>query len=215
MSATAEVAARTIWDADAIAASVKRHVRSLMGKRWNDATPRDLFVALAFASREMLIERWFETQDRVRQANAKRLYYLSVEFLIGRSLAVVAPEPRRARRGRARLPPSRRRLGGGRRIGAGRGARQRRPRPPRRLLPRFARDAQDMPGFGYGINYDYGLFRQAIEHGQQREYPEGWQRPGAAWLIERPELACLVPGVWTDRAPAEGRRAPPTGATSA
>src|SRR5512134_600005 len=62
MSATAQVAARTVWDADAIAASVKGHVRSLMGKRW------------------------FETQDRVRQANAKRLYYLSVEFLIGRSL---------------------------------------------------------------------------------------------------------------------------------
>jgi len=192
MSATAEVAARSVWEADAIATSVKRLVRSFMGKRWNDATPRDLFIALAFASREMLIERWFETQDRVRKANAKRLYYLSVEFLIGRSLQsslqnlgvlddverafrrlgvdweeVVEAEPDAA-------------LGNG---GLGRLAAC--------FLDSLA--TQDMPGFGYGINYDYGLFRQAIENGQQREYPEGWQRPGAAWLIERPERACLVP----------------------
>ncbi len=192
MSATAEVAARSVWDADAIATSVKRLVRSFMGKRWNDATPRDLFIALAFASREMLIERWFETQDRVRQANAKRLYYLSVEFLIGRSLQSslqnlgVLDEVERAFR---RLgvdweevveaePDAA--LGNG---GLGRLAAC--------FLDSLA--TQDMPGFGYGINYDYGLFRQAIEHGQQREYPEGWQRPGSAWLIERPERACLVP----------------------
>jgi len=192
MSATAQVAAQTIWDADAIAASVKRSIRSLMGKRWSDATPRDLFVALALACREMLIERWFASQDRVRQANAKRLYYLSVEFLIGRSLqsslqnlgvldeverafrrlgvdweAVVESEPDAA-------------LGNG---GLGRLAAC--------FLDSLA--TLDLPGFGYGINYDYGLFRQAIENGQQREYPEGWQRPGAAWLIERPERACLVP----------------------
>jgi len=192
MSATAQVAAQTIWDADAIAASVKRSIRSLMGKRWSDATPRDLFVALALACREMLIERWFATQDRVRQANAKRLYYLSVEFLIGRSLqsslqnlgvldeverafrrlgvdweAIVESEPDAA-------------LGNG---GLG------------RLAACFLESLAtlDLPGFGYGINYDYGLFRQAIENGHQREYPEGWQRPGAAWLIERPERACLVP----------------------
>ena len=192
MSATAQVAAQTVWDADAIAASVKRSIRSLMGKRWSDATPRDLFVALALACREMLIERWFATQDRVRQANAKRLYYLSVEFLIGRSLqsslqnlgvldeverafrrlgvdweAIVESEPDAA-------------LGNG---GLG------------RLAACFLESLAtlDLPGFGYGINYDYGLFRQAIENGHQREYPEGWQRPGAAWLIERPERACLVP----------------------
>ncbi len=192
MSATTEVAARSVWDADAIATSVKRLVRSFMGKRWSDATPRDLFIALAFASREMLIERWFETQDRVRQANAKRLYYLSVEFLIGRSLQSslqnlgVLDEVERAFR---RLgvdweevveaePDAA--LGNG---GLGRLAAC--------FLDSLA--TQGMPGFGYGINYDYGLFRQAIEHGQQREYPEGWQRPGAAWLIERPERACLVP----------------------
>ena len=192
MTATTGGAAHSVWEADAIAASVKRLVRSFMGKRWSDATPRDLFIALAFASREMLIERWFETQDRVRIANAKRLYYLSVEFLIGRSLQsslqnlgvlddverafrrlgvdweeVVEAEPDAA-------------LGNG---GLGRLAAC--------FLDSLA--TLDMPGFGYGINYDYGLFRQAIENGQQREYPEGWQRPGAAWLIERPERACLVP----------------------
>lgn len=192
MSATAQVAARTVWDADAIAASVRRQIRSLIGKRWNDATPRDFFVALAFASREMLVDRWFETQDRIRQANAKRLYYLSVEFLIGRSLQSslqnlgVLDEVERAFR---RLgvdweevvesePDAA--LGNG---GLGRLAAC--------FLDSLA--TLGLPGFGYGINYDYGLFRQAIEHGQQREYPDSWQRPGAAWLIERPERSCLVP----------------------
>jgi starch phosphorylase len=178
--------------ADAFVASVHRHIRHLLGKRWEDASPRDFVLAMAMACRERIVERLFETERRYREADAKRVYYLSVEFLIGRLLentllnlgiledvervleargvdwqAVVEAEPDAA-------------LGNG---GLGRLAAC--------YLDSLA--SLDMPGFGYGINYDYGLFRQAIESGQQREYPEAWRRPGAAWLIERPEGACWVP----------------------
>jgi len=194
-------------DGDAFAAVVQRTVRYLLGKRWEDASPRDLVVAIAVACRELLVDRMFETERRYREADAKRVYYLSVEFLIGRSLgntllnlgildaveralaargvdweAVVEAEPDAA-------------LGNG---GLGRLA----------ACYLDALATLDMPGFAYGINYDYGLFRQAIEAGQQREYPEGWRRPGAAWLIERPEHACWVPVYGrAGRRPREGEAA--------
>jgi len=179
-------------DGEHFADAVQRYVRYQLGKRWEEASPRDLLVAVALACRELVVDRMFDTERRHRDADAKRVYYLSVEFLIGRSLestlqnlgileavagalagrgvdwdAVVEAEPDAA-------------LGNG---GLGRLAAC--------YLDSLA--SLDMPGFGYGINYDYGLFRQAIEGGQQREYPEGWRRPGDAWLIERPERACWVP----------------------
>ncbi len=51
----------------------------------------------------------------------------------------------------------------------------------------------DMPGYGYGINYEYGLFRQEIDDGYQKEKPDNWLAFGSPWEIERPEEACLVP----------------------
>ena len=50
----------------------------------------------------------------------------------------------------------------------------------------------DMPGYGYGINYEYGLFRQVIENGWQKEQPDNWLASGTPWEIERPEEACIV-----------------------
>ena len=50
-----------------------------------------------------------------------------------------------------------------------------------------------MPGYGYGINYDYGLFRQEIDNGYQKERPDLWRTYGTAWEIERPDEACVIP----------------------
>src|SRR5207244_10654261 len=50
-----------------------------------------------------------------------------------------------------------------------------------------------MPGYGYGINYDYGLFRQEIDNGYQKERPDLWRTYGTAWEIERPEEPCVIP----------------------
>jgi starch phosphorylase len=180
------------WDVDTIVASTRRLVQSWMGKRFEEASPRDVFAALALACREPVLARWFATQARIRDAGAKRVYYLSIEFLIGRSLETtlqnlgLLEEVERALRREGvewetlvEAEPDAA-LGNG---GLG------------RLAACFldALASQDYPGFGYGINYDYGLFRQAIEGGQQREYPESWRRPGAAWLVERTDRACLVP----------------------
>ena len=68
------------------AASVQRNLRYSLGKRWQDASPRDLFTAVSLATRESLIEQMLATEERYRAADAKRLYYLSIEFLMGRSL---------------------------------------------------------------------------------------------------------------------------------
>jgi len=140
-------------DGVGFADAVQRHVRYQLGKRWENASPRDLLVAIALACRELVVDRMFDTERRHRDADVKRVYYLSVEFLIGRSLestlqnlgildavaealaargvdwdAVVEAEPDAA-------------LGNG---GLGRLAAC--------YLDSLA--SLDMPGFAYGINYD-------------------------------------------------------------
>ena len=103
------------------------------------------------------------------------------------------PEPRHARRGRARRWPT---------LGVDLEA-LRELEPDAALgnggLGRLAAcfldslASLDMPGFGYGINYEHGLFRQAIEDGQQREYPDSWRAQGSPWLIMRRDETLRVP----------------------
>jgi starch phosphorylase len=132
------------------------------------------------------------TEARYQEAGAKRLYYLSMEFLVGRSLSnnlsnlqlteacyealasmgvdlqVLLDEEEDAA------------LGNG---GLGRLAAC--------LLDSLA--TLQMPGYGYGINYEYGLFKQVIENGQQRELPDHWNAYGSPWLLKRPDDAHLIP----------------------
>lgn len=174
------------------ASSVQRSLRYTLGRRWQDASSRELLVAVALATREQLVERMLATEERYRAADAKRLYYLSVEFLMGRSLgnnllnlgllekvghtlASLGVELEALRE----LEPDAA-LGNG---GLGRLAAC--------FLDSLA--SLDMPGFGYGINYEHGLFRQAIEHGHQREYPDSWRATGSPWLILRRDEALRIP----------------------
>ncbi len=172
--------------------AVQRHVRYSLGKQQSQASAHDVFMAASLAVRDLLIDRMFETEGRYQAADAKRLYYLSMEFLMGRSLGndlqalgilelchkalgelgIDVDEVREAEPDAG--------LGNG---GLGRLAAC--------FLDSLA--SLDMPGFGYGINYEYGLFRQVIEGGHQREKPDGWRALGTPWLIERSEEACLVP----------------------
>ena len=174
------------------AAAVQRNLRYSLGKRWQDAAPRDLFLAVSLALREPLIEQMLATEERYRAADAKRLYYLSVEFLMGRSLGnnllnLGMLEPVRATlaslgvdlEALRELEPDAA-LGNG---GLGRLAAC--------YLDSLA--SLDMPGFGYGINYEHGLFRQAIENGEQREHPDSWRAQGSPWLIERRGETLRIP----------------------
>lgn len=172
--------------------AIRRHVRYSLGREWRNLSGREIFTAVALAVRDQLVDQMFDTENRYREADAKRLYYLSMEYLMGRSLGNnllnlglfdVAREAL-DRMGidleDVRDGESDAALGNG---GLGRLAAC--------FLDSLA--TMDMPGFGYGINYEYGLFRQQISNGRQREKPDHWRSYGTPWQIERPDEACIVP----------------------
>jgi starch phosphorylase len=145
----------------------------------------DAYQGLAYAVRDRLMERWFRTQDAYYHADAKRVYYLSLEFLMGRALLnnVLGLEAHGAHR-EALL-----RLGYDLEelqeqewdAGLGNGG-----------LGRLAACLLDsaatlgLPFYGYGIRYEYGIFQQRIRDGFQFETPDNWLRYGNPWEIARP-----------------------------
>jgi starch phosphorylase len=173
---------------------IRRKLRYTLGKRWSDATARDFFQATSLAVREGIVDRMFATEERYAAAEprARQVYYLSVEYMVGRSLVnnllnldrfdlfertlaglgidladLEQVEPDAA-------------LGNG---GLGRLAAC--------ILDSLA--TLDLPGVGYGINYEHGLFRQRFENGSQREDLDSWRALGTPWLIERRDQAVLIP----------------------
>src|SRR5215475_13571848 len=177
---------------EALEESICHHVRYSLAKAWQSLSKRDLFVAVALAVRDRMVDRMFETAAQYRKADAKRLYYLSMEFLIGRLLGtnlqnlglLEVCQEALLRMGvdleELRESESDPALGNG---GLGRLAAC--------FLDSLA--TLGMPGYGYGINYDYGLFKQEIENGYQKEKPDHWRAYGTPWLIERPDEACIIP----------------------
>lgn len=172
--------------------SIRRQVRYALGKEWRNLSGYDLFTAVALAVRELLIDRMLETEAHYQQANAKRLYYLSIEFLMGRSLGnnldnlglfeLCEQALREMGVNLADVEEHERdaALGNG---GLGRLAAC--------FLDSLA--TLGMPGYGYGIHYEYGLFKQEIRNGYQQEKPDNWLVYGTPWEIERVDEACLIP----------------------
>jgi starch phosphorylase len=158
-----------------------------VGKDAADATDRDWFVAIALTLRDRLIHRWLEADRESLARGSKRVYYLSLEFLIGRLLTEVIGNLRLGEvvpralgdlgvdfdRVRAVEPDAA--LGNG---GLG------------RLASCFMESMASLgiPAYGYGILYDHGLFRQIIADGWQQEYPEEWLSFSNPWTFERPEV---------------------------
>ena len=176
----------------AFTASIRQHMRYSLGKKWEKLSNRDLFMAIALTVRDWMVDRLLATEERCQKAQAKRLYYLSMEYLIGRSLSnnlanlgllepcretllAMGVDLEEVRESEADAA-----LGNG---GLGRLAAC--------FLDSLA--TLDMPGYGYGINYEYGLFKQEIDAGYQREKPDNWLAHGTPWQIERPDEACLIP----------------------
>ncbi len=172
-------------------ASLKRSIANRLvysvGKDAYTAKPRDWYSSLAYALRDRLMERWMETMRSYYRQDAKRVYYLSLEFLIGRTLANsvlnmdVEEETRKALLSmgldmeelRNQEPDAA--LGNG---GLG------------RLAACFLDSMATLrlPGYGYGIRYEYGMFNQTIKDGNQVETPENWLRYGNPWEFPRPEI---------------------------
>ena len=167
--------------------SMTNHLIFSVGKDTITATNRDWLFALAEVVRERLIERWMETMRRYYRNDAKRVYYLSMEFLIGRSLMNSVlnigflDEVRQAcieegidldKITELEFDAA---LGNG---GLG------------RLAACFLDSMATigLPGYGMGIRYEYGMFNQKIENGCQVEHPDNWLRYGNPWEFPRPEV---------------------------
>src|SRR5579883_3046466 len=156
------------------------------------ANPRQQYEAVASAVRDLLTQRWLKTQQTHDQQNPKQIYYLSMEFLIGRSLAnnitnlQIEPLVRERMRGKgldwrdlaADEPDAG--LGNG---GLG------------RLAACFIDSLATLqyPAIGYGLRYEYGIFRQAIREDAQVEQPDNWLRSTDPWEIARPGKLYAVP----------------------
>ena len=172
--------------------AIRYHARYSLGKRWGRCSGRELFTAVAFAVRDALIDRMLDTEDRYQQTDPKRVHYLSMEYLLGRSLknnlsnlgmldlcrdalCKMGVDLEEVLEGECEAA-----LGNG---GLGRLAAC--------FLDSLA--TMSMPGYGYGLNYEYGLFKQDIDNGYQKEKPDNWLTHGSPWQIERPDEACIVP----------------------
>jgi starch phosphorylase len=156
------------------------------------ATARDRFEAVARSVRDVLSQRWIRTEQTYQERNAKRVYYLSLEFLMGRALAnnltnlmldpvwghfcrrhgldpleIIEQEPDAG-------------LGNG---GLGRLAAC--------LLDSMA--TLGIPGMGCGLRYEYGIFKQTIRDGWQCEQPDHWLARPDPWEVSRPDEAVTVP----------------------
>jgi starch phosphorylase len=179
-------------DAPLIEESLRRHATYSLGKAWPDLSQTDLFNAVALSVRDRLVERMLETGERYAREDPKRINYLSIEFLMGQSLGNhlhnlgIRELYREALRNLGAnldaVEDSEQdaALGNG---GLGRLAAC--------FLDSLA--TLGMPACGYGINYEYGLFRQEIDNGYQREKPENWLAQSSPWEIVRPDEACFVP----------------------
>ena len=147
--------------------------------------PRERFEAFAHAVRDVLSQRWLKTKDTYLRQNAKRVYYMSMEFLIGRSLAnnvtnmLLDPVVRQAIKdddidwiALLEEEPD---------AGLGNGGLG-------RLAACFLDSMATMqiPAVGYGLRYEYGIFKQIIHDGWQQEQPDNWLRRPDPWEVARP-----------------------------
>jgi len=162
-------------EAAALLHQFTNHLLYSLAKDQYSATVRDRFMSLALTTRDRLIERWISTQQRYYKKDAKRVYYLSAEFLMGRALAnnlINLGLWETARNG-----------------GLGRLAAC--------FLDSMA--TLDIPGYGYGIRYEFGMFEQEIKEGWQVEKPDEWLRFGNPWEMPRPEYGVPVRfGGWVE-----------------
>ena len=167
------------------------HLKFTLAKDEYSATNRDRYEALALAVRDRLVGRWITTQQTYHRKNVKRINYLSLEFLIGRAMGnnvinLLMEDTCRKAMSQLGLDWDQLRdfevdaaLGNG---GLGRLAAC--------FLDSMA--TLKLPAFGYGLRYDYGIFRQRIESGYQIEEPDNWLVNGNPWEIAHPELSYEV-----------------------
>ena len=166
--------------------SLENHLTFSCFKTAVVATQRDWYATAAYTVRDHVIERWVKTAENYYAKDPKRVYYLSLEFLIGRMLTNAALN-----------------VGVKEEVSAGLGALGRKMEDAVEMEPDAALGngglgrlaacfldsmaTMNIPATGYGIRYEYGMFKQSIENGQQIENPDNWLRYGNIWEFQRPE----------------------------
>ena len=178
-------------DAENIVEDFRRYFSHTLGRDKMCLAAYHVYTSLALSLRDRLVERWKNTQYAYEEQNCKRTYYLSLEFLMGRTLGNVmlnldvdAPTAEALRNLGLDLEEI---ADQERDAGLGNGG-----------LGRLAACFLDscatlqLPVVGYGIRYEYGMFRQKIDKGHQQEEPDHWLRDGNPWEIERPEFTNRV-----------------------
>ena len=178
-------------DKETLKQEIINNLKTLYRKDVSEATLQMVYQAVAYAVKEDVIDNWIATQKAYDKADAKKVYYLSMEFLVGRALGntmLALKEEDAIREAVEELgfdlteiedeerDPA---LGNG---GLG------------RLAACFLDSLSTLnyPAYGCGIRYHYGMFRQKIENGYQKEIPDDWLKNGYPFEIKRDEYACEV-----------------------
>ena len=172
-------------------AAFRRHLKYSLGKDNYSATPYDKYLALCYAVRDKLIQRWIKTQQTYYKQDSRRIYYLSLEFLIGRSLGNAMINLGIWEEAGAALSELgmdlEELLEQELEAGLGNGGLG-------RLAACFldSMATLELPAYGYGLRYDYGMFHQKIRNGFQEEHPDNWLRQTNPWEISRPEYTVTI-----------------------
>jgi starch phosphorylase len=166
--------------------SFLEHLEFTLGRDKYSATPFDVYNALAYAVRDRMVERWLDTQEAYYNEDPKRIYYLSMEFLMGRTLENSLINLGMLDRFREAMESLGHDFGTlidqEQDAGLGNGGLG-------RLAACFLDSMATMsiPAYGYGIRYEYGIFRQKIVNGAQVEIPDNWLRYRNPWELDRQE----------------------------
>ncbi len=178
-------------DATSLARGFAEHLKYTLANDRYTATSQDKYTALAMAVRDRLINRWLKTQQTHHDRNVKRVYYLSLEFLMGRAMGnnvINLQIEDELRRGLSEMGVSWEELRE-QEVDAGLG---------NGGLGRLAACFLDsmatlgLPAFGYGLRYDFGIFRQTFENGYQVEQPDEWLRDGDPWETAHTDISVEV-----------------------
>ncbi len=172
--------------AESLKHDITDHITYTLALDRGVASERDFYMSTAWSIRDRLAERWAATQRRYKERDAKRVYYLSLEFLMGRALGNALINLDLTESTREALEPLGFQLEDLEEMepdaGLGNGG-----------LGRLAAcylDSMatlDVPAYGYGIRYEHGIFRQKIVNGRQVEAPDNWLHDDNPWEIARPE----------------------------
>jgi starch phosphorylase len=171
---------------DSFENEIVRHLKYTLGCNDSEVDPEYLYRAMAVAVRDRLMTHWHETQRRMADSGQKKVYYLSLEFLIGRSLSNAVANLDLEETVRTALHDLGMQLEevADKELDAGLGN-----GGLGRLAACFLDSCANLklPVTGYGLRYEYGMFRQVIEDGRQIEHPDHWLLNGNPWEVERAE----------------------------